>query len=325
MIPSRAPSAPRALRSIGSRQGLLHLLLLGGLTLSACAPRDREQVVVYASQDEVYAEPILQEFTRDSRVLVKGLYDGEAVKTVGIANRLLSEQRHPQADLFWNNEELRTRQLAAQGVFEPGEGWIRIGHRTRQLVIHTGLVARAEAPSSLLELTNARWRGKVAIAFPGFGSTATHLLVLRERWGESAWTAWCQALQANHPLIVEGNSVVVKMVSRGTAWVGVTDSDDIAAGIRERLPIGGIPPGPEMIPLPNTVAVIRGAPNPGPARRLRAYLAGPKTLQRLADAGAILSPDPGPEVLGEAQWGHLLEELPRSTQALEGIFLREGR
>src|SRR6266478_5951329 len=47
------------------------------------------QVVVYASQDEVYAEPILQEFTKETGIKVQAVYDSEAVKTVGLANRLL--------------------------------------------------------------------------------------------------------------------------------------------------------------------------------------------------------------------------------------------
>ena len=37
-------------------------------------------------------------------------------------------------------------------------------------------------------------------------------------------------MAANKPFLVDGNSVVVKLVGKGEAWVGLTDSDDIADG-----------------------------------------------------------------------------------------------
>jgi iron(III) transport system substrate-binding protein len=81
------------------------------------------QVVVYAAQDQVYAEPILREFEKETGIKVKAVYDSEAVKTVGLANRLLAERSLPQCDVFWGNEEMRTRQLAAQNVFRETNGW----------------------------------------------------------------------------------------------------------------------------------------------------------------------------------------------------------
>src|SRR4051812_2009172 len=89
------------------------LVLAGGLLLPyvpGCKPKSRV-VVIYASQDQVYAEPILADFTKETGIKVLPLYDSEAVKTVGLANRLLAERSHPQCDVFWSNEELRTRQL----------------------------------------------------------------------------------------------------------------------------------------------------------------------------------------------------------------------
>src|SRR6266699_1146864 len=53
-------------------------------------------VVVYASQDQVYAEPILKAFEKESGTRVRAVYDSEAVKTVAIANRLIAERDHPQ-------------------------------------------------------------------------------------------------------------------------------------------------------------------------------------------------------------------------------------
>ena len=94
---------------------ILAALLLPALQ-NAKSKFEKHRVTVYAAQDQVYAEPILREFEKETGIKVKAVYDSEAVKTVGLANRLLAERSHPQCDVFWGNEEMRTRQLAAQGV-----------------------------------------------------------------------------------------------------------------------------------------------------------------------------------------------------------------
>ena len=222
----------------------------------------------------------LREFNKQSGIKIRAVYDNEAVKTVGLANRLLAERPHPQCDVFWGNEELRTRQLAAEHVFRETNGWAAVGYRSRRIVINTNRLSLAAAPRSLLELTNVTWRGKVALAYPQFGTTATHFHALRQHWGDDRWQAWCRGLAANNPLLVDGNSVVVKMVGRGEAWIGMADSDDVAAGQEEGLPLAPLPMSEETLLIPNTVAVVRGAPHPEAAQRLFDYLQRRDVVQR---------------------------------------------
>ncbi len=212
------------------------------------------QVFIYTSQDQVYAEPILKEFERQTSINARAAYDSEAVKTVGLVNRLLAEKDHPQGDIFWNNEELRTRQLAAKGVLEK---WVAVGHRSRRIAINTNKLSLAAAPHSLVELTNVTWRSKFALAYPLFGTTATHFLALRQAWGDERWQNWCRALAANRPFLVDGNSVAAKLVAKGEAWIGLTDSDDIAAEQREGAPIMALPLTDESLLIPNKEIFLR--------------------------------------------------------------------
>ncbi|HYV26166.1 MAG TPA: substrate-binding domain-containing protein [Candidatus Eisenbacteria bacterium] len=286
----------------------------------------RPQVVAYTSQDQVYAEPILHEFTKQTGIEVRAVYDSEAVKTVGLANRLLAERAHPQCDVFWNNEELRTRQLAAQNVFRETNAWRAVGYRSRRVVINTNRLSLATAPRSLIELTNAAWRGKVALAYPLFGTTATHFLALRQKWGAAHWESWCRALQGNRPFLVDGNSVVVRFVGRGEAWIGLTDSDDIAAGQEEGLPIAALPINEETLLIANTIAVVRSAPHTEAAEKLFHYLQNRAVLDRLVAAHALESAD-GQVSSDEGQtlrvdWDSLLQNLEPATAVLKTIFLR---
>jgi len=305
------------------------LVTLGWALLGAagCGGRDGE-VVVYAAQDRVFAEPLMREYERSSGVRVRVLYDNEATKTVGLANRLLAESGRPRADLWWSNEEMRTRQLEARGVLEPG--WKAVGMRRRVLVVRTGGEAGAALGGGqgarLAVLTNAAWRGRVALAYPVFGSTSTHFLALRERWGEEAWRAWCVALAGNRPLVVDGNSVVVRMVGSGQADIGLTDSDDVAFGRREGLAVEEVPLAiGDGLVIPNSVALVRGSGRRLAAEGLAAYLAGPEAMGRLRESGALELGGDGVEGaagLGEAEWARLLGGMDGSLEELKRMFLR---
>jgi len=292
--------------------------LLGG-----CGGQGEPTVIIYCAQDQVFAEPLLAEFARQTGIKARAVFDSEAVKTVGLANRLLAEKDHSQCDVFWGNEELRARQLAARGVFRATNGFVAFGFRTRRIVVNTNKVSLAEAPRTLAELTNAAWRGKVALAYPMFGTTATHFLALRQRWGDAPWQAWCRALQANKPFLVDGNSVVVKLVGQGEAWIGLTDSDDIAGGIHEGLPLAAMPLTPEMLLIPNTVAVVRGAPHPAEAEQMFQFLQWPGVAERLVKEAALEGAQSSQSQGLQVNWTALLADLDSATETMKRIFLRQ--
>ena len=281
-------------------------------------------VIAYCAQDQVYAEPIFQQFEKATGIKIRAVYDNEAVKTVGLANRLLAERSHPVCDLFWGNEELRTRQLAAQDVFAATNGWAAFGYRSRRMVINTNQLAIAAAPHSLLELTNQTWRGKLALAYPQFGTTATHFHALRQHWGDALWQAWCRGLAANRPFLVDGNSQVVKSVARGQALVGLTDSDDIADGQREGLHVLALPINQDTLLIPNTVAKVRGAPHAEAAQKLFEFLQSPPVAADLVRANAIegANADSVSSPTLHVDWDRALERLENTTSELNRIFLR---
>ncbi len=281
-------------------------------------------LVVYAAQDQVYAEPLLADFTRETGIRVRAVYDSEAAKTVGLANRLLAERKRPVCDLFWGNEELRVRQLAARGVWRETNAWAAFGWRSRRVMINTHHVAPAGAPTTLASLTNAAWRGRVALAYPLFGTTATHFLALRQHWGEAAFEAWCRALVANRALVVDGNSVVARLVARGEAWIGLTDSDDIAAVRREGAPVVALPLTDETLLIPNVVAITRGARRERSANVLFEWLQRPATVRRLVELGALEGADlADARVAGlRPDWDQLVAEIEPGTARLRNLFLR---
>jgi iron(III) transport system substrate-binding protein len=299
---------------------LVVCLLAGG-----CKQKDGASVIIYTSQDEEYADPIFHDFEAKTGIRVKVVYDSEAVKTVGLVNRLLAESGNPQCDVFWNNEELRTRLLAARNIFRETNGWVLMGYRTRRIVVNTNLLPLARAPHAFSEATNTMWRGKAALAYPMFGTTATHFLALRQHWGDAAWQTWCRALVANQPFLVDGNSVAVKQVGGGEALFGFTDSDDVASEQREGLPVGTQPLTEESLIVHNTAGVVRNSPHPLEAQKLFEYLQSAEVQQRLLEKRALESAVPGdPNSLPglKVDWDALLRDLDAGTAELKTIFLR---
>jgi iron(III) transport system substrate-binding protein len=292
--------------------------LLGLMIILATGCAKREYVVLYTSQDQFYAEPILKEFTAATGIEVRTVFDTESAKTAALAHRLRAEKSNPQCDVFWSNEEMHMRLLVLDGVIDADQ--VRtVGYRTREVVVNTNRVRAVELPKSIQEFAEERWREKVVLAYPLFGTTSAYFLALRQHWGEAKWREWCEAL-AQGTKVVDGNSIVVRLVGAGESEIGLTDSDDIEAGLRQNLPVG-THEVQERFLIPNTIAIVNGARRKEAAARLAEYLADDRTLQRLVELGAIsgIHPPEEKEAL-TIDWSKA--DLEEMNETLKKIFLR---
>src|SRR5216117_1466255 len=94
-----------------SKQIHLVLILLLAIGLNSCRSASSKTVVVYVSEDQVFSEPILKDFERDTGMTVKSVFDTEEAKSTGVMNRLMAEKNNPQADVYWANEPIRAEVL----------------------------------------------------------------------------------------------------------------------------------------------------------------------------------------------------------------------
>jgi len=300
-------------------------LLLIGLLPFVCAcgggsTTGAREVTAYVSADRPFSEPILEEYERRSGVRVSVVYDTEETKSTGLANRLLAEQARPQADVFWSNEPVRTLVLKSRGVLAPypspaaqsipdtfkdREGyWTGFSARLRVIVYNTNTVKADEAPRSVFDLADQRWRGQVGIADPRFGSTSFHVAALYAELGDDRMDDYFRRLKANDVKILDGNSVVRDMVARGEIAVGLTDTDDVNVALEAKQPVAMILPDRDGIGvpvMPNMVSLIAGAPHSDQGKQLIDYLLSPDVERALAASAAVQIPlrasVPGPRNL----------------------------
>ena len=287
-----------------------------------CRPARENVVIVYTSQDQIYAQQILADFTRETGIRVLPLFDSESAKTTGLMNRLIAERLRPQCDVFWSNEEMMMRKLGRRRLLADAP-IATFGYRSRRLVVNTNFVDPNDLPINLKQLASPKWKGRVAIAYPLFGTTAAHFMALRAAWGKDAWEQWCLDLVKNKTLIVDGNSAVVRLVGMGEAWLGLTDWDDIAVGLRRQLPIKMLPRTQEFSVIANSVALIRNGPNPKNARRFQEYLQQRQTQERLLALGALegISPSDSSDHL-TTDWESVLDDWDSAYTWLSETFLR---
>jgi iron(III) transport system substrate-binding protein len=297
------------------RSRLLVSCLVASLALCAflggCS-KPAPRVVLYCAQDEEFAQAILADFTAKTGIDVAVKYDTEANKSVSLYQELVAEKDRPRCDVHWNNEVLSTIRLDKKGLLEayshPGEAggqtWFPFAARARILIVNTRLVPPDQLPKSLLDLTQSRWKGKVAMAKPQYGTSATQAACLFDVLGPDKAKAFYMDLKRNQVQVVAGNKQVAEGVGQGQFEVGITDTDDamqeVASGrpVKIIFPDGAEPKTSRMgtLFIPNTLAILKNCPNPEAARRLFDFLAAPEIEIRLAQSASHQIPlhAPGP-------------------------------
>jgi iron(III) transport system substrate-binding protein len=189
------------------------------------------------------------------------------------------------------------RSPSADGIpptlLDPEGYWAGFSARIRVIAYNTKLVKPDEAPRSVFDLADPKWRGQVAIADPRFGSTSFHVAALYTTAGDQTMDDFFRRLKANGVRVVDGNSVVRDLVGRGEVRVGLTDTDDVNVAIEDGQPMAMVLPdaaGLGVPVMPNMVSLIAGGPHPEEGRRLIDYLLSADVERELAQSEAVQIP-----------------------------------
>ncbi|RMG52279.1 MAG: extracellular solute-binding protein [Acidobacteria bacterium] len=291
----------------------MFIVLVGYLGCRRKARRS-DVVTVYVSEDEVFSEPILRDFERETGIKVNAMYDTEEAKSTGVMNRLIAEKDNPQADVYWANEPIRAEILKQKGIsapyfspnaedipaaFKDPEGyWTGFSARARVLIVSNKV---SDKPRSILAYTDPRWRGRAVIANPLFGTTTVQMAALFILWGDDRATAFMMAMKKNGVSMSTSNGESADLVASGQFDFSLVDSDDVVSRLRQGRAVDMIYPdqGEDDIGcliVPNAAVLIKGAPHPEAARRLIDALLSKATERKLAFADCAQIPlHPGVE------------------------------
>jgi len=276
-------------------------VLLGGVVIPLWLTGGA-RVVVYTALDQEFSRPVFEVFTQQTGITVLAKYDTESTKTVGLTQALFAERERPRCDLFWNNEIVNTLRLDQANLLAsyvsgaaknfPSQyrsvknRWYGFAARARVLMVNTDLVPRAEWPTSLLDLVESKWRGKVGIAKPLAGTTASQAACLFAVWGKAKAKGFFRAVKANAQ-VLSGNKQVALAVARGELAFGLTDTDDAMIELEKGLPVTIVYPDQGegqlgTLFIPNTLAIIQGSKHVEEAQQLVDFLLSPQVEEMLA-------------------------------------------
>jgi iron(III) transport system substrate-binding protein len=294
------------------RNGTGHTLGLVALTglalLAGCSGRAKQEVVVYVSEDQVFAEPVLKAFERATGIVVRPIFDTEEAKSTGVMNRLLAEQGSPQADVYWANEPIRAELLRQKGVaaayFSPNAreipaaykaadgSWTGFSARARVLIVRDSLKTPI---ASVQAYTNPAFRGRAAIANPLFGTTTAYVAALYTLWGDDRAKAFLHVLKQNGVRVTGSNGESADLVAAGEVDFSLVDSDDAFNRLKQGKPVHMVVPDQAegeagVLLVPNAAILIKGGPHPENGRRLVDYLLSKETERTLAFADCAQIP-----------------------------------
>jgi iron(III) transport system substrate-binding protein len=152
--------------------------------------------------------------------------------------------------------------------------WTAFAARARILIVNTKLLPDPKDwPSSYADLLDPKWKGKCAIAKPLSGTTMTHFTALRRALGEDEFAKFLDGLKANEVRLLGSNGATMRETVEGRVSWAFTDTDDFHVAKLRGHPVACVFPdqqegGLGTMLIPNSVALIKGGPDPENARRL---------------------------------------------------------
>jgi len=202
------------------------------LLLSACGSSSHgPSITLYNGQHEQTTAALVAAFEKQTGIHVAVRSGDEAE----LADQIMQEGSSSPADVFYTEntpvlEALREHGLLARiapatlaqvpGLYDSAQGdWVGVSARVSVLVYNTSLVKPSQLPSSILELAEPKWRGKLGFA-PSETDFQPLITAITKLDGVTTAERWLKGLQANSKLYPD-NETVVAQVNDGESAVGI--------------------------------------------------------------------------------------------------------
>jgi iron(III) transport system substrate-binding protein len=207
------------------------LILATGALFIACGSNDDETLTVYSGRNEELIAPLLDRFAEETGIDIEVRYAG----SVELALLIREEGEQSPADVFISQSPGPIAFLTEIGLLtglsedtldlaqhsKSGQ-WVAISGRQRVLVYNRGNIAPEQLPSSIFQLTEPQWDGRIGLA-PGNGSFQDFFTLFRLEHGDDVALEWLNSLVANGAQTYGKNSAIVQAVARGEIDAGLVN------------------------------------------------------------------------------------------------------
>ena len=236
---SRIPSTLTRRRLVKrGTAGLAVLLLAGGL--AACgsasgASGSAGSITLYSGQHEQTTQSLVTAFEQQTGIQVNVRYNDED----SFADEIIAEKSHPVADVFYTENSPVLEYLQNQGLLAPVDAstlaktaskynspqgdWVGVSARVSVLIYNPSMISESQLPTSVLQLANPKYKGKLALAA---GETDFQPIVasVAKAYGNAEATTWLGAIKSNAAShTYPDNETIADEVNRGAVAFGVVN------------------------------------------------------------------------------------------------------
>lgn len=249
------------------------------------------QLTIYSGRSESLVQPIIDQFRAATGINVQVRYGS----TSELAGVLLEEGPNSPADLFYAQDPGGLGAIQAAGLlqalpdsilelaparFRAADGsWVGVSGRARVIVYNTDAISdpATQIPADIYDFIDPEWNGRLGWA-PSNASFQAMVTAMRQIWGEEKTRTWLEGIQANNPMVFEGNTPIVEAVGAGEIDAGfvnhyylyrfLAEQGDSFAARNYFLPGGG----PGSLIMVSGVGILDSAANVDNARRFVEFL-----------------------------------------------------
>jgi iron(III) transport system substrate-binding protein len=208
---------------------------LAGAGLAACSSSGAaaNTITLYNGQHVQTTNALVAAFEKQTGITVKVHTDDESV----LADQIVTEGGHSPADVFFTENTpalayLQSKHLLAhlgasvrattQARYDSSIGdWVGVTARVSVLVYNPSLISAADLPTSVLQMSDPRYKGMVALA-PGETDFQPIVTSVLRADGKAATVRWLEGLKSNAAdHIYPDNETIVSEVNKGQVAMGV--------------------------------------------------------------------------------------------------------
>ena len=318
---SGRPCAPERRLHAGSpgRRGLLRVVVVAvvaasGGALGACgttpAPGSSQSITLYSGQHQQTTDALVAGFEKETGITVNVRSGTEDT----LADQVVTEGARSPADVIYTENSPALEYLQSKGLLSkvdagtlakmpskydsPAGDWVGVSARVSVLVYNPALISRRELPTSVLQLADPRFKGKLALAAAETDFQPIVTAVDRA-YGKAATLSWLEGVKANvtgftHTYTTD--ETITNDVNRGEVAFGVINQ---YYWYRLRAEIGRsnvhsrvayfAPHDPGYVIDVSGAAVLRSSAHKAAAQRFLAYMVSKSGQDVIADPSRSLS------------------------------------
>jgi iron(III) transport system substrate-binding protein len=213
---------------------------LGGL-VSACGSSalggsaSGGSLTLYSGQHEQTTQSLVNGFEQQAGIKVNVRYNDEDT----FADEIIAEQAHPIADIFYTENSPALMYLQNKGLLakvdaatlaksaaqynSPAGDWAGVSARVSVLIWNPSLISQSDLPQHVIELSDAKYSGKLAFAA---GETDFQPIVtsVARTYGDAATSTWLNGIKNNSGQhVYPDNETIADEVNRGAVAFGVVN------------------------------------------------------------------------------------------------------